>query len=63
MKLTIPDAIVQTLLLVASIVNATVSPEVAEAVGVYGAPPTTAADGAVEVKLIVWAPVLTVKLC
>ena len=47
----------------ASTVTVTARPEVAEAVGEYVAPPTTAFVGAVEVKLTVWAALPTVKVC
>ncbi|MDN4633437.1 hypothetical protein QCD71_18080, partial [Sphingomonas sp. PsM26] len=52
-KLTTPAAMVQTLLLVGSIVNVTLRLDVAVALGVKVAPPTTAATGAVDVKPIV----------
>src|ERR1700693_6413379 len=42
--------------------NVTVSPEVAVAAAVYVAPPTVAPPGAVEVKVMDWLPLPTVKL-
>ncbi len=60
---TTPPLIEHTELAVASIVSATVRPEVAVAVGEYVAPPTVAVVGAVDVKLIVWLPLLTVNDC
>ncbi len=63
MKLTVLPAIEHTPLAAASIVNATGKPEVAVPVTVYVPPATVAAAGAVEVKLIVWLPRATAKLC
>src|SRR6185295_10016852 len=58
---TVEPAIVHTVLAEASMVNVTVSPEVAVAVTVYVGPPTLALAGAVEVKLIVCEARLTVN--
>src|SRR4051794_21075758 len=60
---TVAPAIVHTPAASALIENVTGSPEVAVAVTVYVAPPTSAAVGAGELKLIVWAPLPTAKLC
>ena len=49
MKLTMPPLIEQTEELVASIVMATVRPEVEDAVGVYVLPPNVPLDGAEDV--------------
>jgi hypothetical protein len=54
-KLTVPPEIEHTEEDEASTVMMTVSPEVAVAVGVYVAPPTTALAGAVEVMVMVLA--------
>jgi hypothetical protein len=45
-----------------STVIVTVRPDVAVAVALYEAPPTTAFDGAVEVMVIAFASSVTVKL-
>ncbi len=63
MKLTLLPAIEHTPLALASMVKATGSPDVAVPVTVYAAPATTAAAGAVEVKLIVWLPGPTANDC
>ena len=55
-KVTVLPAIAQTLLESAAMLKLTGRPDVAVAVTVYDAPPTVAAAGAVEVKLIVWLP-------
>ena len=62
-KETTPLLIEHTEVALASMVKATVKPDVEVAVGVYVAPPTLAALGAVDVKLIVWSPLPTLKDC
>ena len=62
-KLTVEPAIEQTALAAASMVNAGASPDVAVAVTAYVAPATTAAAGAVDVKLIVCEPLPTANDC
>ena len=56
-------AIVQTLLEPAAMLKLTGRPDVAVAATVYDAPPTVAVVGTVEVKLIVWLPWPTAKVC
>ena len=63
MKETTPLLIEHTEDALASMVNATVKPDVVVAVGVYVAPPTLAAPGAVDVNVIVWSPLPTLKDC
>ncbi len=53
LKETTPLLIEHTEAALASMVNATVKPDVALAVAVYVAPPTLAAPGAVDVKVTV----------
>ena len=53
-NVTLPPATEQTLLDAAAMLKLTVRPDVAVAATVYAAPPTVAAAGAVDVKLIVW---------
>src|SRR5262249_40192461 len=61
---TVAPAIVHTVLAAASIVKLTGSPEVAVAVTMYVGPPTAAAPGAAEVKLIVCALLTSsTKIC
>ena len=59
-KETTPAVIEQTADDAASTVNATVPPLVEVPVGVYVVPETTAAVGAVELKVIFWSPLATV---
>ena len=61
-KETAPSEIEQTEEVVASIVMVTARPEVAVAVGVYVAPPTTALAGTVESKVMPWSAKFTVTL-
>ena len=63
MKETTPPLIEHAEAALASMVNVTVKPDVEVAVAVYVAPPTLAAPGAVDVKLIVWSPLPTLKDC
>ena len=62
-NVTVLPAIVQTLLEPAAMVKLTGRPEVAVALTVYAVPPTAAVVGTVDVKLIVWLPWLTAKVC
>ena len=61
MKETTPLLIEHTEDALASMVNATIKPDVEVAVGVYVAPPTFAAPGAVDVNVIVWSSLSVVK--
>ena len=63
MNETVEPAIVQTALAEASMVKVAARPDVAVAVTVYVGPLTVAAPGAVEVKLIVCAPLPTANDC
>jgi hypothetical protein len=63
-KLTVEPAIEQTDVLVASTENVTGLPDAPPvAVTEYVLPPTVALLGAVDVNVIVWAPLATVKDC
>ena len=62
-NVTVLPAIAQTLLEPAAMLKLTGRPDVAVAVTVYDAPPTVAAAGAVDVKLIVWLPWPTANVC
>ena len=62
-NVTVLPAIAQMLLDTAAMLKLTARPDVAVAATVYAVPPTVAAAGAVEVKLIVWLPAPTAKLC
>jgi hypothetical protein len=60
-KDTVEPAIEHTAVAAALIVNETGRPEVAVDVTVYGASPTAALAGAVDVNVIVWLPLPTAK--
>ena len=62
-NVTLEPAIAQMLLDAAAMLKLTGRPDVAVAATVYAVPPTAAVVGAVELKLIVWLPWPTAKLC
>ena len=62
-NVTLLPAIAQTLPDPAAMLKLTGRPEVAVAATVYDVPPTVAVVGAVELKLMVWLPWPTAKVC